>query len=64
MKAFISRAKDFMVSEDGPTATEYAVMLALIIVVALGAISVLGTKVSTVFDNVKTSLEAEGGALQ
>ena len=63
MNAFIKRAKEFLVSEDGPTATEYAVMLALIIVVALGAISVLGTKVSTVFDNVKTSLEAEGGAL-
>lgn len=63
MNALINRAKSFLVSEDGPTATEYAVMLALIIVVALGAISVLGTKVSTVFDNVKTSLEAEGGAL-
>ncbi len=63
MKAFVKRAKDFLVSEDGPTATEYAVMLALIIVVALGAISVLGTKVSTVFTNVKTSLEAQGGAL-
>ena len=63
MKAWVKRAKEFLVSEDGPTATEYAVMLALIIVVALGAISVLGTKVSTVFTNVKTSLEAQGGAL-
>ncbi len=63
MKSLFKRAKDFLVSEDGPTATEYAVMLALIIVVALGAISVLGTKVSTVFTNVKTSLEAQGGAL-
>ena len=63
MKALVNRAKDFLVSEDGPTATEYAVMLALIIVVALGAISVLGTKVSTVVTNVKTSIEAQGGAL-
>ena len=63
MKALVKRAKDFLVSEDGPTATEYAVMLALIIVVALGAISVLGTKVSTVFDNVKSSMEGQGGAL-
>ena len=63
MKALVKRAKEFLVSEDGPTATEYAVMLALIIVVALGAISVLGTKVSTVFTNVKTSLEAQCGAL-
>lgn len=63
MKALVKRAKEFLVSEDGPTATEYAVMLALIIVVALGAISVLGTKVSTVFNNVKTSLTNQGGAL-
>ncbi len=63
MKALVNRAKDFLVSEDGPTATEYAVMLALIIVVALGAISVRGTKVSTVFTNVKTSITNQGGAL-
>jgi pilus assembly protein Flp/PilA len=63
MKALVKRAKDFLVSEDGPTATEYAVMLALIIVVALGAISVLGTKVSTVFTNVHTSMTAQGGGL-
>ncbi len=63
MKALVKRAKDFLISEDGPTATEYAVMLALIIVVALGAISVLGTKVSTVFSNVHTSMTAAGGAL-
>ena len=63
MKALVKRAKDFLVSEDGPTATEYAVMLALIIVVALGAIAILGTKVSTVFDNVKSSMEGQGGAL-
>ena len=56
MKALVKRAKQFLVSEDGPTATEYAVMLALIIVVALGAITILGTKVSTVFNNVNNSL--------
>lgn len=56
MKAMVKRVREFLVSEDGPTATEYAVMLALIIVVALGAITVLGTKVSTVFSNVNASL--------
>jgi len=57
MKAFVSRAKDFLRSEDGPTATEYAVMLALIIVVALAAITGLGTTVDTIFTNVDTSLQ-------
>ncbi len=55
-----NRMREFLVNEDGPTATEYAVMLALIIVVALAAISALGTKVTGIFDNVKTSLEGEG----
>jgi len=50
------RIRAFLASEDGPTATEYAVMLALIIVVALGAITVLGEKVSTTFTNINTAL--------
>ena len=39
----------FLKSEDGPTAVEYAVMVALIIVVSIAAISTLGTKVSSTF---------------
>ena len=42
--------------EDGPTATEYAVMLALIIIVALGAITLLGTKVQGVFTGITGKL--------
>ena len=56
MNAFLTRAKSFLKSEEGPTATEYAVMLALIIIVALGAITGLGTTVDTIFTNVDTSL--------
>ena len=52
----LNRIKQFLVNEDGPTATEYAVMLALIIVVALAAISLLGAKVNTIFGNVETAL--------
>lgn len=48
--------KRFLVSEDGPTVTEYAVMLALIIVICLGAISGIGGTVSTVFTNVDAGL--------
>jgi len=47
--------QDFLVSEDGPTATEYAVMLALIIVVAITAITLLGTNVDATFDSVNTN---------
>lgn len=56
MTSILSRARHFLVSEDGPTATEYAVMLALIIIVALAAISSLGEKVNTVFTNVEGEL--------
>lgn len=56
MKGFVNCAKTFLKSEDGPTATEYAVMLALIIIVALGAITGLGTTVDSIFTNVDAAL--------
>ena len=42
----------FLSAEDGPTAVEYAVMLALIIVVCITAITALGTNANKVFSNV------------
>jgi pilus assembly protein Flp/PilA len=56
MKAVWNRARRFLSSEDGPTATEYAVMLALIIVVCIAAITLIGQKVSTIFSNVEAGL--------
>jgi pilus assembly protein Flp/PilA len=52
----LNRMREFLVNEDGPTATEYAVMLALIIIVALAAITLLGQKVNTIFGNVESAL--------
>ena len=57
MKCLKERVKSFLVSEDGPTATEYAVMLALIIVVALTAISTLGEKVDEIFTDIESELD-------
>jgi pilus assembly protein Flp/PilA len=56
MKTLISKVKKFLKSEDGPTAVEYAVMLALIIVVCLTAVNSIGTNAKTTFNNVATSL--------
>ncbi len=42
----------FVKAEDGPTAVEYAVMLALIVVVCIGAITTLGTRANDTFNNV------------
>ncbi len=59
MNAFLTRAKNFLKSEDGPTATEYAVMLALIIVVAIAAIGTLGGTVNEMFTSVETGIRAQ-----
>jgi pilus assembly protein Flp/PilA len=55
MSKIFSVAVRFLHSEDGPTATEYAVMLALIIMVALGAITGIGVKL----DSIYTSLDSQ-----
>jgi pilus assembly protein Flp/PilA len=54
--------KNFLRSEDGPTATEYAVMLALIIVVCIAAIGTLGGRVNAMFGSVAGALDAAGGS--
>ena len=48
----------FLKSEDGPTAVEYAVMVALIIVVSIAAITALGTKVKDTFETTTTKISA------
>lgn len=59
MNSFVTRVKNFLKSEDGPTATEYAVMLALIIVVAIAAIGTLGGTVNEMFESVESGIRAE-----
>jgi pilus assembly protein Flp/PilA len=53
---FLRKVQRFLVSEEGPTAVEYAVMLALIVLVCLGAIQTVGTNTSTVFTNMGNSM--------
>jgi pilus assembly protein Flp/PilA len=56
MKKFSQRLVSFLKREDGPTAVEYAVMLALIIVVCLVAITALGTNANATFTNVSNKI--------
>jgi pilus assembly protein Flp/PilA len=56
MQKFVKRAVEFIQSEDGPTAVEYAVMLALIIIVCLVTIQVLGSNANKAFDTVGKSI--------
>jgi pilus assembly protein Flp/PilA len=52
MRGLYQSVARFVKAEDGPTAVEYAVMLALIIVVCITAITALGTNANAVFSNV------------
>lgn len=56
MNTLIRYVRSFWAEEQGATAVEYAVMLALIIIVCMSAIAALGTKVSSTYVDVETSL--------
>jgi pilus assembly protein Flp/PilA len=51
---------EFLTREDGPTAVEYAVMLALIVVVCIGAIATLGSNANTTFSEVGSAVGTAG----
>jgi pilus assembly protein Flp/PilA len=56
MKSFAQSVQKFLASEDGPTAVEYAVMLALIVIVCLTAIQAIGTNANSKFELVRNAL--------
>ena len=56
MKNFASSVVNFLKEEDGPTAVEYAVMLALIILVCVTAITAVGTQAAAQFNNIATQI--------
>jgi len=60
MRPFAKSVVKFLKAEDGPTAVEYAVMLALIIVVCIGAITTLGNNANGMFQSVATTLGGTG----
>jgi pilus assembly protein Flp/PilA len=47
----------FLANEDGATAIEYGLIAALIAVVVIGAVTAVGTSLSTTFSNVSTSVK-------
>ena len=60
MRRFAESIVKFLRAEDGPTAVEYAVMLALIIVVCIGAVTTLGGNSKTTFEAVASTLGGTG----
>jgi pilus assembly protein Flp/PilA len=60
MRKLVHHLVSFLKNEDGPTAVEYAVMLALIIVVCITAITALGTNANNTFSYVASDLGQVG----
>lgn len=58
MKSVFSKVQNFLKSEDGPTAVEYAIMLALIVIVCLTAIQAIGTNASATFQDIADDLNS------
>jgi len=52
MSKLLTSMQRFLLDESGPTAVEYAVMLALIVVVCIAAITTLGNNANSTFSNV------------
>ena len=57
MNKFKKAVVNFIKQEDGPTAVEYAVMLALIVVVCIAAITTLGSNANSTFSFVGSAIQ-------
>ena len=60
MSDTFSIIRRFLVAEDGPTAVEYAVMLALIVVVCLAAIGTIGNNANSVLNKINLATTMAG----
>jgi pilus assembly protein Flp/PilA len=60
MKSFTNALVNFVKDESGPTAVEYAVMLALIVVVCITAITALGTNANNTFSYIGSNVGKTG----
>jgi Flp pilus assembly pilin Flp len=57
MKVFLKHAK-----ESGQALVEYALVLALIAIVAIIVVKTVGTKTASTFDNIQSQMTAQGVA--
>jgi pilus assembly protein Flp/PilA len=62
MKTILQITKRFVRSEDGPTATEYAVLIAVICVAVIGALSSFGIHMDNLYTSLATTIPTGSGA--
>lgn len=60
VRRFVQNSVQFLKKEDGPTAVEYAVMLALIVVVCVAAITTLGQNTNATFAGAELNNAVKG----
>jgi pilus assembly protein Flp/PilA len=58
MKSLLTKIKNFVREEDGASAVEYGLLVALIAVAIIGAVTALGTSLSGLFTTVKNTIAA------
>jgi pilus assembly protein Flp/PilA len=52
----LKRGRSFLTSEDGPSATEYAILLALLVLVAMASIQGIGERMFNIYENIETAI--------
>jgi pilus assembly protein Flp/PilA len=62
MKTILQITKRFVRSEDGPTATEYAVLIAVICVAVIGALSSFGVHMDNLYTSLASTIPTGSGA--
>ncbi len=56
------RVRHLVLDADGPTAVEYAVMLALVVLVCLAAVMTVGSSTNRLFTNANNSISSATGS--
>jgi len=62
MKTICNSISEFLRSEDGPTVTEYAVMIAVICVAVIGALSTFGVGIENVYLSIASTVPTGSGS--
>lgn len=57
MKSIQKLLRRFVSLEDGPTTTEYAVLLGVIAVAVIGALSLFGVKMDNIYTTLNSTLQ-------
>ncbi|HJZ92683.1 MAG TPA: Flp family type IVb pilin [Gemmataceae bacterium] len=61
MRRVTQAVVNFLKREDGPTAVEYAIMLALIVTICIGVITTIGSNGNVLSSNAPATVAITGG---